>query len=456
MKNSVRRKRIVSFLLSFVIALILTLLIKEPGFTDSQVYVLFLLFFSVGLWLTEAIPAFAVSLFIIAFLVFALGSPYFNSAPENIDKYAQTFSSSVIWLMLGGFFLASALSKTKLDETLFNFTLKIAGSKPRNLLIALMTTTMVASNLMSNTATTAMVIAAITPLISMLGKESGLTKAILLGIPISAATGGMGTIIGTPPNAIAVGALESAGIEINFIHWMIYGLPISLVLTVVCCLVLIRIFIKDNSLVVINLPVLNKSEVPEELKVQRRIVVSVVIVTVALWLTTSLHGIKVAAICAVPLVTLTLTRVLEGKDIQSLPWDTLLLVAGGLSLGLALENTGLLQHFTQKLVSFEINKMVMLFIFAFFTMIVSNIMSNTAASTIMIPVGMAILTEFKAETALIIALASSTAMFLPVSSPPNAIVFSTGFVRQKDFRLGGLLMGILGPLLAIFWVLLIS
>ena len=142
-----------------------------------------------------------------------------------IDPYVQTFSSSVIWLMLGGFFLAAAMTKTKLDQALFRFTLKISGTNPRNLLIGLMLTTMVASMLMSNTATTAMVIAAIMPLLMSLGKNSGFAKALLLGIPIAAATGGMGTIIGTPPNAIAAGALENAGITIDFIDWMKYGVP---------------------------------------------------------------------------------------------------------------------------------------------------------------------------------------------------------------------------------------
>ena len=102
-----------TFLLSFGIAVGLTLLLKEPGFNDSQVYVLFLLFFAVGLWITEAIPAFAVSLFIIAFLVFALGNKYFNSAPENVEEYVRTFSDSIIWLLLGGFFLAKAMDKNK-------------------------------------------------------------------------------------------------------------------------------------------------------------------------------------------------------------------------------------------------------------------------------------------------------------------------------------------------------
>ena len=97
-----------------------------------------------------------------------------------------------------------------------------------------------------------------------------------------------------------------------------------------------------------------------------------------------------------------------------------------------------------------------MFVFAFLTMLVSNIMSNTAASTVMIPLGMAILVGFEKEIALIIALSASTAMFLPVSSPPNAIAYSTGMLEQKDFRIGGILVGLLGPLLAILWVLLIT
>jgi sodium-dependent dicarboxylate transporter 2/3/5 len=319
-----------------------------------------------------------------------------------------------------------------------------------------MFTTMLASMLMSNTATTAMVIAAIMPLLASLGKTSGFSKALLLGIPIAAATGGMGTIIGTPPNAIAAGALENAGITIDFIDWMKFGVPIALALTAISCFVLIRLFIKDNtpiSLAFMDNQVVDKTQ---EFVRQRRVVIVVIIITVGLWLTTSLHGIKVAAVCAVPLVFLTLTRVLEGKDIQGLPWDTLLLVAGGLSLGLALEQTGLLNHYAQLLITVKINSIVLMFIFAFLTMLVSNIMSNTAASTVMIPLGMAIMVGFEQQIALIIAISASTAMFLPVSSPPNAIAFSTGLLEQKDFRVGGILIGVLGPILAILWVLLIS
>lgn len=454
--NWKRYKSVFFFLLSFVISLGLTILLKEPGFTDSQVYVIFLLFFAIGLWLTEAIPAFAVSLLIISYLVFALGNSYLNSAPENIDKYAQTFSSSIIWLLLGGFFLATAMTKTKLDQALFKYTLKLSGTNPRNLLIGLMSTTMVASMLMSNTATTSMVIASILPLLTSLGKKSGVSKALLLGIPIAAATGGIGTIIGTPSNAIAAGALKSSGITMEFIDWMKFGAPIAIVLTAVCCLALILIYIKDTTPISLDFLEDQQSVTSPELTRKRKIVSIVIIVTVGLWLTTSLHGLKVASICAIPLVVLTVTKVLEGKDIQGLPWDTLLLVAGGLSLGLALEQTGLLSHYAQKLLTLGLSSIILIFIFAFLTMLVSNIMSNTAASTVMIPLGMAILVALKLEVALIIAISASTAMFLPVSTPPNAIVYSTGLVEQMDFRLGGILVGLLGPLLAILWVMLVA
>jgi sodium-dependent dicarboxylate transporter 2/3/5 len=133
-----------------------------------------------------------------------------------------------------------------------------------------------------------------------------------------------------------------------------------------------------------------------------------------------------------------------------------MLVAGGLSLGLALEQTGLLNHYAQMLISMKLNSLVLLFVFAYLTMLVSNIMSNTAASTVMIPLGMAILPDMKLEVAMIIAISASTAMFLPVSTPPNAIAFSTGLLEQKDFRLGGILVGLVGPLLAVLWVLLMA
>jgi len=448
-------KSVYLFLLSFGFALGLTWLLKEPEFNDTKVYVLFLLFFALGLWFTEAVPAFAVSIFIIAYLVFMLGNPSLNAAPENIEKYVTTFSSSIIWLMLGGFFMAAAMTKTRLDEALFRFTLKMSGSNPRNLLIGLMLTTMVASMLMSNTATTSMVIASIIPLLKSLGKESPLTKAFLLGVPIAATTGGMGTIIGSPPNMIAIGALENIGIEVSFLEWMIYGLPLAFVLTAACCLVLIRIFIKETKAIPLNFLLVEDETLSRKESSRRYIVLLIIAITILLWLTTSFHGLKVGAVAAIPLVLFPMCGILDNKDVQRLPWDTLLLVAGGLSLGMALLHSGLLDYYSIYIKQMQVHEIILLLFLAFLTMILSNVMSNTAVSTILIPLGMALLFSSQKEVALIIGFAASTALFLPVSTPPNAIAYSTGMLDIKDFRKGGVLVGILGPVLIVLWILLV-
>ena len=449
-----RRRSILSFLGSAVVALALTFLIREPQFTDSQLYVLFLMFFAIGLWITEAIPPFAVSLFIIAYLVFTLGNPNLNSAPEKIDRYVNTFSSSIIWLLLGGFFMATAMTKTKLDQQLLRLTLKLSGTNPRNIIIAVMFVTMTVSMLMSNTATTAMVVAAIMPLIASLGK-TGVTKALLLGVSLAATVGGMGTIIGTPPNAIAAGLLDNSGSKINFLSWMLYGVPVAIALTAISCFVLLKVFVKKTPPV--SFEFLNKqsSEATKEPTVQRRIVLVVIIVTILFWITSSVHGITVASISAIPIVVLTLTGVITGDDIRSLPWNILLLVAGGLSLGEALQSTELMSHYANQLKTMNVSSTVFMFVLAYATMIFSNIMSNSATATVLIPLAMAIVTGFESQAAIAIGLATSTALFLPVSTPANAIVYSTGMLEQKDFRIGGILIALLGPLLAVLWALLI-
>ncbi|HEX6848160.1 MAG TPA: SLC13 family permease, partial [Chitinophagaceae bacterium] len=222
------------------------------------------------------------------------------------------------------------------------------------------------------------------------------------------------------------------------------------------CIVLIKVFIKDNTPISVEFLQSEKIERSKEEKTQRIIVVIIIIVTVLLWLTTTIHGIKVGAVSAVPLVFLTLTGILKNKDVQGLPWDTLLLVAGGLSLGMALQNSGLLEHYAQQMRSVNLHYIVLMFILAFMTMAFSTIMSHTATSTVLIPLGIAILVGFETQISIIIGLAASTAMLLPVSTPPNAIAYSTGFLKISDFRVGGILVGLLGPILAVLWLLLIA
>ena len=449
-------KQTFKFLVSLIAALALTWVVKEPSFSQAQTYVLFLLTFSVGLWLTEAVPPFAVGLFIIAYLAFTLGSELFTTTPQDVQIYLNTFSSSVIWLMMGGFFLASAMTKTRLDADLIRITLKFCGSDPKRVLFGLMMVTMVFSMLISNTATTAMVIAALMPLLVKLDKQSPVAKGLVLGIPIAATTGGMGTIIGSPPNAVAVGALATTGQTMDFITWMYYGLPITLFLTWLSWWVLVKRFMEKSDVLSVDASASASTELTREFRARRLTVTAILSVTLALWLTSPIHHLGAAAVSAVPLVFLPLTRILKGEDIRAIGWDTLILVAGGLALGTALKQTGLLDLYAGRLASLQVPNVVFYLVLAYVTMLFSNVMSNTATSTVLIPLGMALLPGNGIEICMIIGLSASTALFLPVSTPPNAIAYSTGLIEQKDFRIGGLLMGLLGPALIIAWVLLIG
>ena len=452
-----KNRKLLTFILSMLAAIGITWLLHEPGFKEAQTHVLFLLLFSVGLWLTEAVPPFSVGLLIIAFLVYTLGYENFTATPVDIRIYTNTFSSSVIWLMLGGFFLASAMTKTKLDVDLIRVTLKVCGTNPKRILFGLMAITMIASMLISNTATTAMVVAALMPLLSKLGKKSLVTKAMILGIPIAATTGGMGTMIGSPPNAIAVGELVSVGKPIDFIGWILYGLPVTMALTTLAWWVLVKMFMKKVEPMPLDNLVSDKSATTRDSSaLQRWIVIIVLSATLLLWLTSPFHSLSAAAVSAIPLVLLPLTQILKGEDIRAMGWDTLLLVAGGLALGTALQQTELLDLYAERIAGLEVPNLVFLFLLAYATMLFSNIMSNTATSTVLIPLGMAILPNNQVEVAMIIGLSASTALFLPVSTPPNAIAYSTGLIEQKDFRIGGLLVGLIGPAIITLWALLIS
>jgi len=451
-----KNKHLFYFLVSLGAALTITWLVREPTYTQAQTYVLFLLAFSVGLWLTEAVPPFAVGLLIIAYLAFTLGNKIFTSTPMDVKVYVNTFSSSVIWLMMGGFFLASAMTKTKLDADLIQLTMKVCGTSPKRVLFGLMMVTMVFSMLISNTATTAMVIAALMPLLIKLGKGSPTGKALILGIPIAATTGGMGTLIGSPPNAIAAGVLINSGQPMDFVTWIYYGLPLTLFLTMLSWWVLVKLFMKKEEALVLSDIIEKKSAVSNEFKLKRLTVVVILSVTLILWLTSPLHNLAASAVSVVPLVFLPLTGILKGEDIRAIGWDTLLLVAGGLALGTGLQQTGLLELYAGKIATLQVPPTIFFFLLAYATMLFSNIMSNTATATVLIPLGMAILPQYSIEIAMIIGLSASTALFLPVSTPPNAIAYSTGMIEQKDLRIGGTLIGLLGPAIIVLWVILLS
>lgn len=425
-------------------------------FPSEQRAVLLLLMLAIGLWVTEAVPAFAVGLLIMGYLVFALGTPLWLDEPADVTPYLNTWSSQVIWLMLGGFFLAEGMARTGLDRRLLALALRPAGTRPERILLAIMLTAAGASMFISNTSTTVLLTSAVLPLVHRLGPGDPFGRGLLVAIPLAAAVGGMGTIIGSPPNAIAAATAAEFGRNIDFVEWMLLGVPVSLVLIGVAWRLLLRRYPARAEAVALELD----SGVAVELPGQReqRIVSGIAVVTVALWLTTPLHGVHTAAISLIPIVGLTLSQVVGTTEVRRLPWDTLMLVAGGMSLGVAVLDTGLAARLASSLAALSgVGSTALVFaVLALLTVALSNIMSNTATVSLVVPVAVALLPGRELETCMIIGLSASCALLLPVSTPPNAIVFSTGAIETRDFRPGGLLVGLLGPVLIIAWVLSVA
>jgi len=448
------QSRVIYFLLCIIFSFSLTYAMYEPGLDQAQIYVLFLLFLAIGLWVTEAIPPFAVGLMVFGFLIFSMNSHYSQVDPDNVKEhyigYINSWSSSVIWLMLGGFFIAEAMSKTQLDKVVFRMSVSKMGTSPRRVLLGIMLTTALFSMIMSNTATSAMMIASVLPFINTMDKNTPVSKAILIGIAGAATIGGMGTLIGSPPNAIAVEALNNHGIDIGFLEWMIVGFPLAIILTVLFWYLLSRKYIAKREKIVIALeeeiPVQEDDSYKFE-KIKKRIVLAVLALTLILWLTEKLHGIPASVVSLLPIILLTMSGIVTADDVRKLPWDTLMLVAGGLALGLAIKETGLADYYVEKIAEFDLNFIVLVLLFAFLTVILSNVMSNTATATVLIPLAIILTYQNPIVLPLVIGLSASTALFLPISTPPNAIAYSTGKLDQRDFRYGGLVLGILGPLI---------
>ncbi len=457
------QSKVIYFLLSLIVAFAMTYWLHEPEFDQAQTYVLFLLFFAIGLWITEAIPPFAVGLLVFGFLIFAMNHYYGQIDPENTReyylKYVNSWSNSVIWIMLGGFFMAESMKKVGLDKILFRWSVMRFGTSPKFILLGLMLTTAIFSMVMSNTAVTAMMIASVVPFLGKIDKVSpGLSKSLLIGIAAAASIGGMGTLIGSPPNAIAIEALNHHGIQIGFLEWMMVGFPTALILTMLLWYFLSRKYILSNSQIVLELDERTtavKNAFPKIALLKKRVVFAVLSLTFIFWLTEKVHGIPAAIVSLCPIVLLTISGIINGDDVRKLPWDTLMLVAGGLALGLAIKETGLAHHYVEKIQQFEINFYFMVFLFALLTVILSNVMSNTATATILIPVAIILTFNNPVVLPLVIGLCASTALLFPISTPPNAIAYSTGKLQQKDFRFGGLFIGIIGPLVVSIIVLAI-
>ncbi len=382
--------------------------------------------------------------------------------PEtNYTTFFNTLAHPIIILFLGGFLLASAAVKYNLEKNLTRILLKPFGSRPKSILFGLMLVTALLSAFMSNTATTAMMITVVLPIIAQLKPGDKFRTGVALSIPVAANIGGIATPIGTPPNAVAIAALANKGHHIAFSTWMVIAVPLVLIALVFAWRLLLVLFPASTDRVEM------KMEGTFDQSFRAKILYVVFALTVLLWVTEKLHGISSSAIAFLPVAILPAFGVVGKEDIRGLSWEVLWLVAGGISLGISLKETGLAAWMIAQVPWGNLGTIGMLAVFALVSIIMANFVSHTVTATLLVPLAISLASTGLIDpgstlmiTAVVIAIGSSMGMSLPISTPPNAIAISTGMVETPQMARVGIIIAVVGFFLVLamawlFWPILL-
>lgn len=390
------------------------------------------------LWVTEAIPLFATSLVVIALESWWIAVPTGLGVDMSYAAVFNALSNPVIFLFLGGFIMAKAVQQERIDVQMAGLMLRAFGRRPSGVLAGVMLVTATFSMWMSNTATTAMMMVLVHAFARQMGESDRFRHALVLSVPFAANVGGIATPIGTPPNAIALGQLADRGLNVTFVQWMMVATPLMILTLTLLWLGLYAVYRPQSERI--------ELEVREPFKLTRKaaIVYATFGVTVLLWLTSPRHGVPTAVVALVPAAVLTLTSVIGKTDFNSLDWNILVLIAGGIALGDGMTATGLDTWIVRLMPGESVSFYAIVAVVGVAAVLMSTVVSNTVAANILIPVGLAVLgsgaaAEQYQTLAITTAIMASYAMGLPISTPPNAIAYGSGLISSRDmFRVGGI------------------
>lgn len=409
---------------------------------------------AVVLWITEAIPLSATSILVILAQILLIsdealvGLPSSFEAPTYQSIFA-TLANPVLILFLGGFVLAETAAKYRLDRNLAGVLLRPFGDSPRAIVAGLMLITAVLSMFVSNTATTAAMMAVVIPVAAGLGPTDRLRVGLILAVPVAANIGGLGTPVGSPPNAIALGRLQDQGIEVDFVTWMALAVPVALVVLVFAWFLLTRRFPASVDTIDVRIGGAFDRGRPAF------VLYVVFALTVLGWVSEPLHGVPSSIVAFGAVVVLLATQVFGVDDLRRLNWHILWLVGGGIALGNGVSSTGLDQWLVELFDWGSLSTGLLLAALAVAGIGLSTIISNSATANLLIPIGISLALSDAVDldpllVGLLIALACSLAMALPVSTPPNAVAYASGEIETKDMAIIGLLVGALGIVLIVF------
>ena len=449
---------------------LLILLWPQPLLSTQGDAVIAVALWMVTWWLIEA-----VSISVTALLPLLL-FPLLDIMP--IAEVGNNYGSPIIFLFFGGFVMALALEKVNLHRRIALNIIRITGTTPNKVVLGFMIATASLSMWISNTATVVVMLPIAMSVIKLLIDDvDGFTKkdrnfavSVLLGIAFSANAGGIATVIGTPPNSILIGLLENEyQIEISFLRWMVFALPFSIIMIGLSYITLVHLIFPSKGL---NFSASNEV-IQEELRKlgptrsKEKMVLGIFAVTVSLWIfrtlinsvfpslglsDTMISMFAAISLFAVPFNLKKGDFILDWKDTEKLAWGILILFGGGLALAKGMSVSGIVDQVSQSIAAgnFSITATASLLILLMLFM--TELMSNVALVAVLAPVvaGIAIGLGIPMVYLLIpVTMASSCAFMLPMATPPNAIVFASGFIEVKDMVKAGILLNLVAVLILI-------
>jgi sodium-dependent dicarboxylate transporter 2/3/5 len=448
-------------------ALFLTLA-KAMGFFSPVLALLAMLFWMLAWWLSEAVPmAITALLPLVFFPMLKLGT---------LEQVSANYGDKYIFLFLGGFIMAQGLEKSGLHKRIALRIITLTGSSQSRIVFGFMLSAYLISMWISNTATTLMMFPMALSVSSMLAgqSESGMSAFrlnLFLGIAYASSIGGMATLIGTPPNAAASGILAANfGTPIGFLEWMRYGLPFSFLLLIGAFFLMTRFIFRLNRNETQGAEALLHhalSELGPISKAEKR-TLAIFISAIALWLSEGLirtvfpnYPLNDVLIALVAGISFFIVRkdeketLLEWSDTTRLPWGILLMFGGGLALAFAFKSSGSLELLTRALAQFN-HLPVTLYsiVLCLLGVILTAFMSNLAMVTLFVPVVASLALKLNVDPAVFVipvTLSASCDFMFPMSTPPNAIAFSSGHIKPRSMLAGGFLLNLLAfGLLSLF------
>lgn len=422
------------------------------GWPREQVLATAILVTTVLLWVTETLPLFATAFFSIALQFLLLGNPgewrwlgFESGDGPTLQDFMGAAADPVLLLFFSGLVLSRAAVKTGLDHTLASVMLRPMATSPARLLAGVIGATALFSLWMSNTATTALMLTIVAPILRQVPAGQSFRKALILAVPVTANIAGMSTPIASPPNAIAMSYIDRAGFDLSFAQWMLFAVPLVVLLLVATWWWLFRLYPPSTLVWRIDLP-------PSALSRRGLWVVCVAVLTFVAWLLEPWHGVPASAVAALPVTLFFATSIITREDVNSLDWDVLILIAGGLALGYTLQVTHLDIRLAT-IVPVDASDGTRLALLAAATLGLGTFFSNTAIASMFVPVAVitaGLSTELGLTTyVLTTAFVASLSMALPMSTPPNAMAYGSGELSNVDFLRTAGAIGLMGTLVIV-------